>query len=506
MGSLLLEFVSAQLVQTGLEEPCTHIVTTVDKTIPVVFTLGEMQNFSFQAVRFLQSAAPRSCSRKRTLGFFAGVLSALVFCIFPIGSPAATAASSVAPVHRPGRYRASGRNSRAHARTASLSRGHSAARRHYHGHRLTRRKKYRLAAQLDTVKRHSPTVAAAPGSTEEMPVASGSHPEKPPALALITPGSATAHSANVSELSHSTVSNQKSAPGVQNAAIRDVQVFSLSVPGRMPLALRGSHEILVHQNMVADVEGLNRIENDAQLGEMVRSGDLVALPASPALAVDERLPLNRRYCRPWTAKFLADISRAHEQVFGSPLQLTSAVRTVNFQRHLARYNGNAAPAYGETASPHLTGQAIDIGKKGMTHHEVAWMRSVLGELQNSGKLDVEEEFEQACFHISVYKSYAPHSASASRLVAHAHNDVIPTAAVAAKPTEGVLARTPDAQSEPGKPVLMRAAYHRSRRRRYLRATAASSRSRRHYAHTSRRPVVHHRRHHSSLSLLAVGMQ
>lgn len=335
-------------------------------------------------------------------------------------------------------------------------------------------------------------------------MASGAHLEKPPALALITPGSVIPHSANASIPSQSAASNRKSAPGVQNAAIRDVQAFSLSVPGRMPLALRGSHEILIHQNMIADVEGLNRIENDAQLGEMVRSGDLVALPASPALAVDERLPLNRRYCRPWTAKFLADISRAHEQVFGSPLQLTSAVRTVNFQRHLARYNGNAAPAYGETASPHLTGQAIDIGKKGMTHHEVAWMRSVLGELQNSGKLDVEEEFEQACFHISVYKSYAPHSAPASRLVAH--NDVIPTAAVAAKPAEGVLARTHDAQSEPGQPVLMRAAYHRSRRKRHLRATAASSRSRRHYAHTSRRPVVHHHRHHSRLSLLAVGMQ
>jgi hypothetical protein len=28
-------------------------------------------------------------------------------------------------------------------------------------------------------------------------------------------------------------------------------------------------------------------------------------------------------------------------------------------------------------------------------------------LQLAGKIDVEEEFQQACFHISVYKSYAP---------------------------------------------------------------------------------------------------
>ena len=50
----------------------------------------------------------------------------------------------------------------------------------------------------------------------------------------------------------------------------------------MPVALRGSHEVLVHQNIVADVEGLSRIQDDAQLSAMVRSGDLVALPASQA--------------------------------------------------------------------------------------------------------------------------------------------------------------------------------------------------------------------------------
>jgi hypothetical protein len=36
---------------------------------------------------------------------------------------------------------------------------------------------------------------------------------------------------------------------------------------------------------------------------------------------------------------------------------------------------------------------------------MAWMRSQLLGLQNAGKIDVEEEFEQACFHITVYKNY-----------------------------------------------------------------------------------------------------
>jgi len=56
-------------------------------------------------------------------------------------------------------------------------------------------------------------------------------------------------------------------------------------------------------------------------------------------------------------------------------------------------------------SPHLTGATIDIGKQGMTRAELMWMRRTLLELQNAGKIDVEEEFEQACFHITVYKTY-----------------------------------------------------------------------------------------------------
>jgi hypothetical protein len=72
-----------------------------------------------------------------------------------------------------------------------------------------------------------------------------------------------------------------------------------------------------------------------------------------------------------------------------------------------RTNGNAAPAAGDTASPHLTGQAIDIAKSSLSLTEIAWMRAYLQPLIEQGKIDVEEEFQQACFHISVYKNYLP---------------------------------------------------------------------------------------------------
>jgi hypothetical protein len=175
----------------------------------------------------------------------------------------------------------------------------------------------------------------------------------------------------------------------------------------IPPPLRGSREILVRQNVVADRDGLDRIQDDDDLVRMRTAKMLVPIPMSNALDVDDRLPANRRYARPWTAQFLATLARAHYARFHTSLQVNSAVRTVEFQQKLQRINGNAAPAEGETASPHLTGQAIDIAKHGLSMTEIAWLRGYLLPLSQQGRIDVEEEFQQSCFHISVYKKYVP---------------------------------------------------------------------------------------------------
>ncbi|MGH9615531.1 MAG: DUF5715 family protein [Acidobacteriaceae bacterium] len=289
-----------------------------------------------------------------------------------------------------------------------------------------------------------------------------------------------------------SAATEKASGEVQNT--RDMPLFNTAVPRYMPVALRGTREVLIHQNIIADVEGLSRIQDDAQLAAMVRAGDLVSLSASPGLEIDPRLPLNRRYSRPWTAQFLRNLARAHLEVFGRPLQLTSAVRTVSFQRHLAHYNGNAAPTSGDTASPHLTGEAIDLGKKGMSLKEIAWMRAVLGELQASGKIDVEEEFEQACFHISVYKTYAPHSVPVRQLVAS--NDAAPVpnaseASAAASPAIGAIA-------EPVRVPVRRSIRYRRERSYYVHHARRAS--------VRRASVRRRRHHHRSISLLAAGLR
>ena len=186
------------------------------------------------------------------------------------------------------------------------------------------------------------------------------------------------------------------------------EVAALLMPrGGMPAPLRGSLASLERQNDRSDAEGLERIQDEADLAARIADKLLVPLPASIALTVNPDLEENHRYCRPWTAKFLADLARAHEAAFHRSIEVSSAVRTVEYQKRLERTNGNAAPAEGDLVSPHLTGATVDIAKKGLSRDEIAWMRRQLADLQAAGKIDVEEEFKQSCFHITVYKNYVP---------------------------------------------------------------------------------------------------
>ena len=201
--------------------------------------------------------------------------------------------------------------------------------------------------------------------------------------------------------------------GAENAAAVDngralLEAASLHMNGgATPAPLRGSFASLARQNEKLDAEGLQRILDQSDLESRIAHHLLVPVPVSEGLTINQNLSMDRRYCRPWTARFLTDLATVHGELFHRPLEVTSAVRTVAYQKRLMRINGNATSAVGDIVSPHETGATIDITKKGMSWRELAWMRRVLLALQNSGMIDVEEEFEQSCFHITVYKNYAP---------------------------------------------------------------------------------------------------
>lgn len=177
------------------------------------------------------------------------------------------------------------------------------------------------------------------------------------------------------------------------------------VRGPMPPPLKGSLESLTRQNERVEADGLERILDEDDLASRIEQKLLVPVPASASLTVNPDLPENHRYCRPWTADFLADLAHAHAARFHKPIEVSSAVRTVEYQQELMQTNGNAAAAEGDIVSPHLTGGTIDIAKNGMNRQELGWMRNWLLAQQVAGSIDVEEEFRQPCFHITVYRNY-----------------------------------------------------------------------------------------------------
>jgi len=185
--------------------------------------------------------------------------------------------------------------------------------------------------------------------------------------------------------------------------------------------LKGSHESLVKQNAEIDRLQLVRIQNDQELQSLVARDQLVALPQTNSVRIDSRLEESRRYCRPWTRLFVEDLGQAYYKQFRQPIQVNSAVRTVEQQERLARYNRNAAPAEGETASSHLAGLTVDIAKRGMTRKQRAFVEKYLVNLRNAGLVEAIEERRQACFHVMVSDRYtswreSDKLASASRSV------------------------------------------------------------------------------------------
>ena len=169
---------------------------------------------------------------------------------------------------------------------------------------------------------------------------------------------------------------------------------------------RPSRDSLLRQNEEIDRLELPRIQNDAELEQLIASQELVPIVASQTLRFDPRLDPDRRYCRPWTRDFLEDLSEDYYKQFHSQIQVNSAVRTVQVQKRLRRHNRNAAPEKGETASSHLAGITVDIQRRGMTRQQVAWVEQYMIPLKDQGLVEPEEERHQWVFHVAVSGRYA----------------------------------------------------------------------------------------------------
>jgi Family of unknown function (DUF5715) len=168
---------------------------------------------------------------------------------------------------------------------------------------------------------------------------------------------------------------------------------------------RPSHDSLLRQNEEIDRLDLPRIQDDAELEQLKAVHELVPIEANETLRFDPRLDPSRRYCRPWTRDFVADLSEVYYNQFHAQIQVNSAVRTVKGQKKLRRHNRNAAPAEGDTASSHLAGITVDLQRRGMSKDQIHFVERYLFYLKAIGLVEPEEERHQWVFHIMVSDHY-----------------------------------------------------------------------------------------------------
>jgi Family of unknown function (DUF5715) len=169
--------------------------------------------------------------------------------------------------------------------------------------------------------------------------------------------------------------------------------------------LKGSIDSMTRQNEEIDRLQLPRIADEEQLMELERTQELVPVAETQSLRWSEAIQANKRYARPWTNQFLQDMSEAYYKEFRTPLQVNSAVRTMEQQQKLRRHNRNAAPEIGELSSSHLAGTTVDLARRGLTKLQHAWIESYLKNLLDQGLVEAAEERRTWCFHVMVSNRY-----------------------------------------------------------------------------------------------------
>jgi hypothetical protein len=168
------------------------------------------------------------------------------------------------------------------------------------------------------------------------------------------------------------------------------------VPWLNPLP--GSHDSQLRQNAEIDRLLLPRIVNGEQLRQLIETGELARIVPTQSLRVSVA---GAPYCRPWTLDLLRQMSSDFYAQFGAPLTVTSAVRTQEQQRKLRGYNANAAPVDGDSASSHMAGISVDIGRARMSTKQTRWLTEYLRRLRDVGRVEVAMERRQRCFHVAV---------------------------------------------------------------------------------------------------------
>lgn len=185
-------------------------------------------------------------------------------------------------------------------------------------------------------------------------------------------------------------------------------------------SLRGTRFSLFYQGFKARQALLASYQKirDVEVATMRR--EFVPVSSTACYIVDEEdVAPDRRAVRPWTLVFVQRFGCEFVDRFKRPFLITGAVRSIQFQLMLRTrdvtkdplvdtYNAAAAPAFGNFASPHLTGMTIDIGWYKMTRQERLWVERCGLRLEALDLIEITKEWglKSKTYHISVFPEFA----------------------------------------------------------------------------------------------------
>lgn len=150
--------------------------------------------------------------------------------------------------------------------------------------------------------------------------------------------------------------------------------------------------------------GVSPMRNAAQLQALTRLGRLTPISTCSLYQID-RLTHSYPYLVPRASDLLSDIARRVQQLVGGNCRIivTSVLRTEETVAQLQKSNGNAV-----SKSCHLYGTTFDISSSRFVHPASvtdatvhAALRQALFELRRDGRCYVKQEYNQACYHITV---------------------------------------------------------------------------------------------------------
>jgi LysM repeat protein len=168
-------------------------------------------------------------------------------------------------------------------------------------------------------------------------------------------------------------------------------VTLLALPAFATSSLIPTRAALLRQSLGAREAGLTYLDDDAQVHEAVRTGQLVTLRANDDYFIHEDVRFSA--ARPEVKLFVERLAHQYRAACGDRLVVTSLVRPRNRQ-----------PWNSDPLSVHPTGMAVDLRIPQIATCR-RWIEKTLLDLEDRGVIEAAREHVVPHYHVVVFQSY-----------------------------------------------------------------------------------------------------